>query len=127
MEADLMATEKEVVAVFEKIQEDVPGFIACSLVDLESGMTLAVKSARPDFDLAAASAYNSEIVKQKFKVIKALNLKSTLEEILLTLSDQIHLIRLVGQTSFIYFAADRSSSNLAIVRSAVIKHASGLT
>jgi len=74
-----MATEKEVIAAFERIQGDVPGFIAASLVDLESGMTLAVKSARPEFDLPAASAFNSEIVKQKFKTIKALNLKSTLE------------------------------------------------
>jgi hypothetical protein len=122
-----MASEREVIAVFEKIQADIPGFIACSLVDLESGMTLAVKSARPEFDLAAASAFNSEIVKQKFKVIRSLNLKSSLEEILMTLSDQIHMIRLVGPASFIYLAADRSSSNLAMVRSAVIKHTVGLT
>jgi hypothetical protein len=122
-----MATEKEAVAAFDKIQADVPGFIAASLVDLESGMTLAVKSVRPDFDLAAASAFNSEIVKQKFKTIKALNLKSVLEEILLTLSDQIHLIRLVGTSAFIYLAADRTQSNLAIVRTAVVKHTANLS
>jgi hypothetical protein len=121
-----MATEKEIVAAFEKLQGDVPGFIAASLVDIESGMTLAVKSSRPDFDLAAASAYNSEIVKQKMKTIKALNLKSQLEDMLLTLSDQIHLIKLVGQTAFIYFAADRASTNLAIVRSAVAKHTAAI-
>jgi hypothetical protein len=121
-----MATEKEIIAVFEKIQADLPGFIGCSLVDLESGMTLAVKSVRPEFDLTAASAFNSEIVKQKFKTIRALNLKSTLEEILLTLSDQIHLIRLVGPGSFLYLAADKASSNLALVRSAVIKHTSAI-
>jgi hypothetical protein len=122
-----MATEKEAVAAFDKIQADVPGFIAASLVDLESGMTLAVKSARPDFDLAAASAFNSEIVKQKFKTIKALNLKSVLEEILLTLSDQIHMIRLVGTSTFIYLAAERAQSNLAIVRTAVVKHTANLS
>ena len=122
-----MASEKEVIAAFEKIQGEVPGFIAASLVDLESGMTLAVKSARPDFDLAAASAFNSEIVKQKFKALRILELKSTLEEILLTLSDQIHMIRLVGSGMFIYLAAERASTNLAMVRTAVIKHTSGLS
>jgi hypothetical protein len=121
-----MATEKDMVAAFEKIQGEVPGFIACSLVDLDSGMTLAVKSVRSDFDLAAASAFNSEIVKQKFKTIKALGLKSTIEDILLTLSDQLHLIRMVGDRSFIYLAADRGQTNLAIVRNAVAKHTSGL-
>jgi hypothetical protein len=30
-----------------------------------------VKASRTDFDLTAASAYNSEMVKQKLKIIKA--------------------------------------------------------
>lgn len=122
-----MATEKEVLAAFDKIQAEVPGFIACSLVDLDSGMTLAVRSARPEFDLAAASAFNSEIVKQKQKTIRALNLKSTLEDMLLTLSDQLHLIRMVGTGSFIYLAADRAATNLAIIRNAVTRHSEGLS
>ncbi|MBV8517122.1 MAG: hypothetical protein JO197_06915 [Acidobacteria bacterium] len=122
-----MALEKEVVAAFERIQGEVPGFIAASLVDLDSGMTLAVKSARPDFDLAAASAFNSEIVKQKHKTIRALGLSSALEDILLTLSDQLHLIKLVGTGSFIYLAADRSTTNLAIMRTSVARHVANLT
>jgi hypothetical protein len=121
-----MASERDIVAAFEKIQADVPGFIAASMVDLDSGMTLAVKAARTDFDLAAASAFNSEIVKQKFKTIKALGLKSVLEDILLTLSDQLHLIRMVGDRTFIYLAAERSSTNLAIIRNSVTRHTESL-
>ena len=122
-----MALEKEIVAAFERIQSEVPGFIAASLVDLDSGMTLAVKSARPDFDLAAASAFNSEIIKQKHKTIRALGLNSTLEDILLTLSDQLHLIKMVGNNSFIYLAADRGTTNLAIMRTSVQRHGGGLS
>lgn len=122
-----MASEKEIVTAFEKIQAEVPGFIAASMVDLDSGMTLAVKAARTDFDLAAASAFNSEIVKQKFKTIKALGLKATLEDILLTLTDQLHLIKMVGDRSFIYLAADRSATNLAIVRNSVNRHTESLS
>jgi len=121
-----MATEKEIVESFRKLEADVPGFIAASLVDIESGMTLGVHSVRNDFDLAAASAYNSEIVKQKTKTIKALNLKSTLEDILLTLTDQLHLIKMVTPKTFVYFAADRSQTNLAIARNAVAKHTANL-
>lgn len=117
-----MALEKEIVAAFERIQAEVPGFIAASLVDLDSGMTLAVKSARPDFDLAAASAFNSEIVKQKHKTIRALGLSSVLEDILLTLTDQLHLIKMVGNSSFIYLAAERGTTNLAIMRTSVARH-----
>jgi hypothetical protein len=121
-----MPSEKQIVEVFEKVANDVPGFIAASLVDLDSGMTLGTRSLRPEFDLTAASAYNSEMVKQKLKIMKALNLKTTLEDMLLTLGDQIHLIRMITPTSFVYLASDRANSNLAIVRNAVAKHAASL-
>jgi len=118
-----MPSEKQIVDTFEKIAADVPGYIAASLVDLESGMTLGLKSMRPDFDLAAASAYNSEMVKQKMKIMRALSLKTTLEDMLITLGDQIHVIRMVNPTTFIYLAVDRSQSNLAIVRNVLAKNA----
>lgn len=117
-----MPTEKQIVDAFERIASELPGFMAASLVDVESGMTLGLKSNRPDFDLAAASAYNSEMVKQKLKIMKALNLKTTLEDMLLTLGDQIHMIKIVNAGTFIYLAVDRSMSNLAIVRNVITKH-----
>ena len=118
-----MATEKEIADAFDHIAADIPGFMAASLVDMDSGMTLAVRSARPDFDLASASAYNSELVKQKQKIMKALQLKTSLEDIILTLGDQIHFIKIVSPTVFIYLAADRVSANIAIVRNVVTKYA----
>jgi predicted regulator of Ras-like GTPase activity (Roadblock/LC7/MglB family) len=117
-----MASEQQLIEVLGKIQHDASGFIAASLVDLESGMTLAVKSNRPDFDLTAASAYNSELVKQKLKIMQTLGLTGTIEDMLISLTDQIHLIKLVSRTTFLYLAVDRSQSNLAIVRSAVLRH-----
>ena len=118
-----MPAEKQIVEAFDKVASEIPGFIAAALVDIDSGMTLGVKSMRPDFDLAAASAYNSEMVKQKLKIMRALNLKTHLEDMLLTLGDQIHVIKLVGQNAFIYLAVDRSQSNLAIVRNVLNKNA----
>jgi len=119
-----MPSEKQIVDAFEKIASEMNGFIAASLVDMDSGMTLGLKSMRPDFDLAAASAYNSEMVKQKLKIMKALNLRTTLEDMLLTLGDQIHVIKIIGSGTFIYLAVDRAQSNLAIVRTVLNKHAS---
>ena len=117
-----MPAEKQIIESFEKIASEIPGFIGASLVDLESGMTLGTKSMRADFDLAAASAYNSEMVKQKQKIMRALSLKTNLEDMLITLGDQIHLIKMVSPTTFIYLAADRQAANLAIVRIAVNKY-----
>jgi predicted regulator of Ras-like GTPase activity (Roadblock/LC7/MglB family) len=121
-----MATEKQLNEVLEKISVDANGFIAASLVDLDSGMTLAIKASRTDFDLTAASAYNSELVKQKLKIMKTLGLTGTIEDMLITLSDQIHLVKLVGPNTFLYLAVDKKQSNIALVRSAVNKHANAL-
>lgn len=122
-----MSTEKAYLDAISRIETDVSGVIATAAVDLDSGMTLASKSNRSEFDLTVASAYNSELVKQKMKIMGALNLKSTLEDMLLTLSDQIHLIKILpGSKAFLYLAAERGSTNLAILRTAVAKHCSGL-
>lgn len=118
-----MANEKTYLEAIARIESDVSGVIATAAVDLDSGMTLASKSNRAEFDLAVASAYNSELVKQKMKIMGALNLKSTLEDMLLTLSDQIHLIKMLpGSKAFLYLAAERGQTNLAILRTAVTKH-----
>jgi predicted regulator of Ras-like GTPase activity (Roadblock/LC7/MglB family) len=123
-----MTTEKNLLDCIAKIEGDVAGVVAAAVVDLDSGMTLAAKSNRSDFDLAVAGAYNSELVKQKMKIMKALNLKSTLEDMLLTLSDQFHLIKfLPGGTTFLYIAAERGGTNLAILRTAVTKHLASIS
>ncbi|HKP61974.1 MAG TPA: hypothetical protein VJV78_34820 [Polyangiales bacterium] len=119
-----MPSEKVINENFERLSGEIPGFIAASLVDIESGMTLGLKSNRPDFDLAAASAYNSEMVKQKMKIMRALNLRTTFEDMIITLGDQIHIIKMITPGTFIYLAADRSACNLAIVRNTVNKNAS---
>lgn len=122
-----MPSEKVLSEVLEKIAGDASGFIAASLVDLDSGMTLAVRSARSDFDLTAASAYNSELVKQKLKIMRTLGLTGTIEDMLISLTDQIHLVKLVGPNTFLYLSVDRKQSNIAIVRNAVNKHVAQLT
>ena len=122
-----MASEKVLMEMIAKIEGDVNGVIATAAVDLESGMTLAAKSNKSEFDLTVASAYNSELVKQKMKIMRALNLKDGLEDMLLTLSSQFHLIKfLPGGTSFLYLAAEKAGTNLGILRTAVGKHVGAL-
>jgi len=121
-----MPSEKQLSDALERIAGDANGFIAASLVDLDSGMTLAVKSLRSDFDLTAASAYNSELVKQKLKIMRTLGLTGGIEDMIITLTDQIHVVKLVGPNTFLYLAVDKKQSNLAIVRTAVNKHSAGL-
>lgn len=121
-----MATQDEINKLIADIAGDINGFIGASVVDLESGLPLASSSTRPDFDLDVASAYNSEIVKNKKKTIAALGLDATLEDMLLTLDTQLHLLKMVTDDMFIYLAADRQATNLALLRSAVNRHVAAL-
>lgn len=121
-----MATQDELNQLIDDIGGDVNGFIGASIVDLESGLPLTSSSTRPDFDLEVASAYNSEIVKNKKRTIEALGLEATLEDMLLTLDTQLHLLKLIDDELFLYLAADRQATNLALLRSAVNRHVAAL-
>ena len=122
-----MASQDELNQLLTDVSKDVNGFIGASVVDLESGMPLASITTRPDFDLDVASAYNSEMVKGKQKTIQALGLDAKLEDMLLTLDTQLHLIKMLSPDTFMYLAADRQATNLALLRSAVNRHVAALT
>lgn len=121
-----MASQEKLNEMIEAIAGDINGFIGASVVDIESGMPLTSVSRRPDFDLDVASAYNSEMVKAKIKTIRALGLNSRLDDMLLTLDDQLHLIKLLSPHVFLYLAAERQGTNLALLRAAVNRHTANI-
>ncbi|MEM8862434.1 MAG: roadblock/LC7 domain-containing protein, partial [Chloroflexota bacterium] len=87
-----------------------------ALVDWESGLTLGTIGGGMDIDLAAAG--NTNVVRAKFGVMRDLGIDGGIEDILITLTDQYHMIRLMDSNPnlFIYLALDRSSANLGMAR-----------
>ncbi len=65
-----------------------------------------------------AGAYNTEVVKQKQKAMNALKLHGAkIEDILITLSSQLHLIKLTDDgKKFIYLVVSSRDTNLASAR-----------
>lgn len=94
----------------------VSGALAAALVDYRSGMCLAQVGSDLNLDLAAAG--NTEVVRAKLKTIEMLGLRRGIEDILITLVDQYHLIRLVPNTQglFLYLVLDKEKGNLALAR-----------
>ena len=104
-----------------------PNLLAVAVVEVETGMPLASHTNNPDFDIETAAAYNTEVVKSKLKAIAALKINQTLQDILLTLTDQLHILKLTPDGSkFVYLAVNSRDTNLAQARLVLKTAAAGL-
>jgi hypothetical protein len=94
------------------------GALCAALVDANSGMMLG--SAGTGLDLELAAAGNTEVVRAKLKTMKSLGLNDGIEDILITLGKQYHIIRPVQAKAgiFIYLVLDKARANLALARRA---------
>ncbi|MGH1349165.1 MAG: hypothetical protein ACRBN8_46980 [Nannocystales bacterium] len=98
----------------KKLGSDVTGFLGAALVDHESGMALGTVGTGLNLDVAAAG--NTDVVRSKLRVMKELQIDGGIEDILITLTGQLHLIRPIGETLFLYLAIDRKQGNLGMAR-----------
>ncbi|WP_067839884.1 hypothetical protein [Nocardia lijiangensis] len=98
----------------------IDGAIGAAVVDYNSGMALGMLGSSKALDLQVAAAGNTEVVRAKLRTMEQLGLKEDIEDILITLSGQYHIIRpMTGRKSkglFLYLALDRGRSNLALAR-----------
>ncbi|MFG3227913.1 hypothetical protein ACGF07_24425 [Kitasatospora sp. NPDC048194] len=98
----------------------IEGAIGAALVDYNSGMALATLDGPGGLDLNVAAAGNTDVVRAKMRTMDMLGLQDGIEDILITLSSQYHLIRpLTGRTGkglFLYLALDKGRANLAMAR-----------
>ncbi|GGQ84554.1 hypothetical protein [Couchioplanes azureus] len=98
----------------------IDGAIGAALVDHTSGMALGTAGGSRDLDLTVAAAGNTDVVRAKLRAMEMLNLTEKLEDILITLDTQYHLIRPVSSRSgkglFLYLVLNKDRANLAMAR-----------
>ena len=99
----------------------IDGALGVALVDWDSGMSLGTLGGGKYLDLEVAAAGNTEVVRAKMRAIESLRISDTIEDILITLTKQYHMIRLLKNSQhehglFLYLALDRAKSNLALAR-----------
>jgi hypothetical protein len=103
------------------------GAMCAAVVDYTSGMLLGSVGSGIDLDLAAAG--NTEVVRAKMKTAQMLGIKGGIEDMLITLTNQYHLIRPTAKYDglFIYFVLDKAKSNLAMARRKVLEVEKAMT
>lgn len=91
------------------------GAVCGALVDSASGMLMGSVGG-VDMELAAAG--NTEVVRAKIKTMRMLNLNDQIDDILITLGKQYHIIRPVAANDgvFFYLVLDKARANLALAR-----------
>ena len=96
----------------------IDGAIGAALVDFDGGLTLGTIGGGGILDLDVAGAGNLEVVRAKVRVMEQLGLDDQIEDILITLSRQYHIIRPLEarSTMFLYLAIHRDQGNLGLAR-----------
>lgn len=109
-----MANVKEALAQLLQVE----GAIGACIVDSDSGMMLGAQGGGGVIDLEVAAAGNTDVVRAKRKTMANLNIQDRIEDMLITLGDQYHIIRPLSRNEalFVYLVIDRARGNLAMAR-----------
>lgn len=88
------------------------GAVGAALVEWQSGMTICTAGGGPNLNLDGAAAGNSEVMCAKLEVMQNLGL----EDILIMLTTQYHLSRLLERDQGLFLVVTKEQSNLAMAR-----------
>ncbi|WP_163407085.1 hypothetical protein [Flavobacterium ajazii] len=107
----------------DDVRKNIPGYIALAVTEIKSGISYYSDSASNSFDPELASAFNLEVVKAKLNAINALGLDQAIDGIMITLTEQIHIIDISENNEyFIYLAVDSRKANLGLTTALLNKY-----
>ena len=112
-------TRAEAEALVRRVVQELPDFMTVAVVESATGRILAGQWAGHSGGAVEVAAANAEIVQQTRLAIEALALgpEEQLEDILITLRRQLHLLRVLpAQNWLLYLAMRTQDTNLALAR-----------
>lgn len=96
----------------------IDGSIGVALADWDSGLCLGTAGGGARLNVEVAAAGNCQVVKAKMATMRELGIRGGIQDILITLDDQVHLVRPLrsSENLFLYLAIDKAKGNLALAR-----------
>lgn len=116
--------EAKAAQMVKDVLAALPELLAVAVIDVERGQALASYSSVRELNPAKAAPYNAEVVRQKRRALEALQLPNEkIEDILITMREQLHLLRVTHDgRQILYLAVHSQDTNLAIARSVLHAH-----
>jgi hypothetical protein len=112
--------EETMANITKTIEETmkIDGAIGVALADFESGLCLGTGGGGSRLNIEVAAAGNCQVVKAKMSTMQELGIRGAIQDILITLDDQVHLIRPLRKYDnlFLYLAVDKAKGNLGMAR-----------
>ena len=107
----------------ENLKTNMPGFIAVAVAEIKSGISYYSLSVVDTFDPELASAFNLEVVKSKMNVIASLGLNEKIDDVIFTLTNQIHIVDVSDNGEYlIYLAVDSAKGNLGMTKAMLSRY-----
>ncbi len=112
----------------ENILKEMPGFEALSVVNIKSGNLYFSKKSNQNFDIENASKFALEIVRAQLNANDSLKLNQNIDDIIITLTNQLQFLKISQNNSyFIFVIADSSKANLTFTKAILNKHMSEIS
>ncbi len=125
------SNEEDMANINKTLEETmkIDGAIGAAIADWDSGLCLGMAGGGSRLNIEVAAAGNCQVVKAKMSTMNELGIKGAIQDILITLDDQIHLLRPLknADNMFMYLAIDKTKGNLAMARHRMSKLESELS
>ncbi|MBE7628779.1 hypothetical protein [Tenacibaculum piscium] len=107
----------------KEIKNNLPGYIAFSIINFETEEIITSHSSRSDFDVSVGLASSLQVAKSNRKALTASGITSDINEVLITLDTKLEIMDFSENEEFMcYLAVDSSLANLGMTRSLFNKY-----
>ncbi len=107
---------EKITQILTQLASEMPGFLACALVDKEEGLTIAEQKSEQDFEVSITAAYSVELLRAQKRALESINEQDESIEIFAFTKNYLFISKSVGDTPFyLHLVLKREKAVLGLV------------